>query len=321
MSYTLVATAKNEGPYLLEWVAYHWMIGFDNILIFQNDSDDYTDETLRILDELGIVQYRYNRAPNGHQQVRAYKRAARQESFKTSDWALALDLDEFLHIHVGKGHLDDLFTALPDSDIVLLNWRYFGHGDHDDMADMLVTERFQSTEYDDRITEVLTAFKAMFRPSHFDRCGVHKPPNAKVPPEQIRTCNGSGLMEGEFERKNFRSKDPERRKLAQVNHYITRDAAGFVLKSHRGSAHQADRGIDKQYWQRRNFNDTIDTGLAARSAETLRAMADLNARSEGRLEELRIKSLNLHQERFKKLLKEPVYKDLYEFCTNAVAAA
>ena len=58
MSYTLVATAKNEGPYLLEWVAYHRMIGFDNILIFQNDSDDYTHETLRILDSLGVVQYR-----------------------------------------------------------------------------------------------------------------------------------------------------------------------------------------------------------------------------------------------------------------------
>ena len=321
MSYTLVATAKNEGPYLFEWVAYHWMIGFDNILMFQNDSDDHTDETLRILDDLGIIQYRYNRAPNGHQQVRAYKRAARREEFQNSEWALALDLDEFLHIHVGNGHLTDLFEALPESDIVLLNWRYFGHGDQTDMADMLVTERFQSTEYDDRITEVLTAYKAMFRPTHFDRCGVHKPPNAKVPLDQIRTCNGSGLMESEFERKNFRSKDPERRKLAQINHYITRDAAGFVLKSHRGSAHQADRGIDKQYWRRRNFNDTTDTGLAARKDEILQAMAELNARSGGQLETLRQKSLELHQKRFEALLKEPVYKDLYEFCANAEAAA
>ena len=33
---TLVATVKNEGPYLWEWVAHHNSIGFDNIVIFQN---------------------------------------------------------------------------------------------------------------------------------------------------------------------------------------------------------------------------------------------------------------------------------------------
>ena len=33
---SLVATVKNEGPYLLEWFAHHNSIGFDNIVIFQN---------------------------------------------------------------------------------------------------------------------------------------------------------------------------------------------------------------------------------------------------------------------------------------------
>ena len=33
---SLVATVKNEGPYLWDWVAHHNSIGFDNIVIFQN---------------------------------------------------------------------------------------------------------------------------------------------------------------------------------------------------------------------------------------------------------------------------------------------
>ena len=33
---TLVATVKNEGPYLWGWVAHHKSIGFDNMVIFQN---------------------------------------------------------------------------------------------------------------------------------------------------------------------------------------------------------------------------------------------------------------------------------------------
>jgi hypothetical protein len=33
---TLVATVKNEGPYLWGWVAHHKSIGFYNMVIFQN---------------------------------------------------------------------------------------------------------------------------------------------------------------------------------------------------------------------------------------------------------------------------------------------
>jgi glycosyl transferase family 2 len=321
MSYTLVATAKNEGPYLLEWVAYHRMIGFDDILIFQNDSDDLTDEILKVMRDLGLVQYRYNRAVAGRHQVRAYKRAARQAAFRQASWALALDLDEFLHIRAGQGHLNDLFAELPEADVVLLNWRRFGNDGRRGMSERLVAQRFLSAEHRDRITERLTPYKAMFRPSHFERCGVHQPSGPRLPADDIRTCNGSGLMEDKFARLRFRAKDPARRRLAQINHYITRDAASFVLKSYRGSAHQADRGIDKSYWRRRNFNDQQDEGLARRSDEIIAAMAKLDALSGGRLEEMRLASLKLHLERFQTLLKEPVYRDLYEFCAGENIAA
>ncbi|MCG6904550.1 MAG: glycosyltransferase family 2 protein [Rhodobacter sp.] len=320
MSYTLVATAKNEGPYLLEWVAYHRMIGFDNILIFQNDSDDLTDETLKVLREIGAVDYRYNRAAKGRHQVRAYKRAARTPEFTNATWALALDLDEFLHIRTGDGHIDDLFSELPPTDMVLLNWRRFGNDGRLKMTERLVAERFLSAEPEERIAERLTPFKAMFRPRLFERCGVHQPYGPRIAEDRLRICNGSGLIEPEFTRQRFRAMDPAQRRLAQINHYITRDAASFVLKSHRGSAHQADRGIDKSYWEKRNFNDQQDDGLARRSDEIVTAMAELDAASGGQLEVLRLASLRLHLDRFEKLLKQPVYRDLYEFCAALAAA-
>ena len=49
MKFTLVTTVRNEGPYLWEWVAYHRMIGFHDIIVFQNDSNDGTDQILRLL--------------------------------------------------------------------------------------------------------------------------------------------------------------------------------------------------------------------------------------------------------------------------------
>ena len=321
MSYTLVTTAKNEGPYFLEWVAYHRWVGFENILVYQNDSNDLTDEILKELDRIGAINYYYNRAGHGRHQVRAYKRASRKAAYTQADWAMALDMDEFLFIRTGDGKLDDLMQALPPTDEVLLNWRRFGHSGKRNLRGGLVTQRFQIAEHQDRVTTHLTPFKALFRPQMFERCGIHQPYPLPEPPESIRVCNGSGLPKDEFDWYRFRCKDPGKRALAQINHYITRDAASFVLKSDRGSAHQADRGIDKTYWRRRNFNDQRDDGLSRRAPIIKAAMAVLDAQSGGKLGELRLKSLEMHQARFKALMKEPQYRDLYEFCASDAQAA
>ncbi len=321
MTYTLVATAKNEAPYLLEWVAYHRMIGFDDILIYQNDSDDYTDETLKIMDRIGAVRYFYNRAAAGRHQVRAYRRAARQPEYRDARWAMALDLDEFLHIRTGEGRLDDLLTTLPDTDVVLVNWRRFGNDGHRHIGKDLVTETFLSAEPAERIETHLTPYKALFRPSLYERCGIHRPQGAQVDEDSVLVCNGSGLRRGAFEELRFRCKDPGRRRLAQINHYITRDAASFVLKSNRGSAHQANRGIGEHYWAKRNFNDQKDYGLARRSSATMAAMAELDAQSDGELGRLRLRAIGLHQDRFERLMGVPEYRALYAYCAETQNAA
>jgi len=38
MSCSLCAIVKNEARYLLEWVLYHRLIGFDGIVIYESDS-------------------------------------------------------------------------------------------------------------------------------------------------------------------------------------------------------------------------------------------------------------------------------------------
>ncbi len=56
----IVTTMKNEGPFILEWIAYHRAIGFDDILVYTNDCTDGTDTMLDLLQTKGIVQHRDN---------------------------------------------------------------------------------------------------------------------------------------------------------------------------------------------------------------------------------------------------------------------
>ena len=133
----------------------------------------------------------------------------------------------------------------------------------------------------------------------------------------IRTMNGSGLPEDDPDRRKFRATNPQSRKIAQSNHHVIRNAASLVLKSDTGSAHQAHRGIVKSEWKRRNFNGEADTGLAQRSDAIAAAMAELDAQTGDRLSELRERSIALHRERFEKLLKQPDYCALYDFCGSS----
>ena len=53
-----VTSLKNEGPYVIEWLAFHKSVGFDHVVIFENDSDDFTDLILKRLDAMGRDQFR-----------------------------------------------------------------------------------------------------------------------------------------------------------------------------------------------------------------------------------------------------------------------
>jgi len=113
---------KNEGAFLLEWIAYHKTIGFTDIVILSNDCEDGSDEMLDHLSKSGEIIHLRNDGPYDDRgiQFAALKRADRQKAVKEADWIIHLDIDEFLNIHVGDGQIADLIAALPDADAIAL---------------------------------------------------------------------------------------------------------------------------------------------------------------------------------------------------------
>lgn len=310
----LVTTAKNEAPYFLEWVAHHLEVGFTDIIIYQNDSDDLTHETLFELRKIGAIQYYYNRADRGAHQVKAYERSSRLEEYIQADWVMALDMDEFLVVKTGAGTLRDLMKVLPEADCIHLNWRIFGNSGYELLTDQLVTERFSMANYQLGQADHFGAYKCMFRPGLFKRPGVHRPNSPTIPEEEIRYTNGSGLMADQYKLRNFNSTDPGSCKYAQINHYIVRDLASFMLKSARGSAHQADRPIGHRYWRMRNTNFEVDECIQPMQARIKARMAALDKQSEGRLMELRTTAIYTHLARYHTMLQEPDMRAFRAFC-------
>ena len=281
----IVTTMKNEGPFILEWLAYHRAIGFDDIIVYTNDCTDGTDTMLQMLERKGICQWRENRfrEMDLKPQHAALQSAEEEDVIKNSKWATCIDVDEFVNIKVGDGTLDALFKAVPDANMIAMTWRLFGNGDVHDYVDGPITEQFLrcAPEFA-RKPHQAWGFKTLFQNiGLFKKLGVHRPKGLNPQLwEDINWVNGSGdPLPREMFRNGWRSTiETYGYDLVQLNHYAVRSAESFLVKRDRGRVNHVDRDQGLAYWFRMNNNYEEDTSILKRlpmmRAELARLMAD-----------------------------------------------
>lgn len=237
MHIALGAIAKNEGPYLLEWIAWHRRIGFDEILICDNDSDDGSSDLLAALDRAGIITHiPFPDTPGQRPQMYAYQELL-SRTRGTADWLALFDLDEFL-VPTGAQGLRDCLAAQPaKSGGVLVNWAMFGSSGQrepdDPVAPSPTLERFA------RRAEITGGHNACVKP-------ILRPQTASSRPE-LRNPHALTLDEG------FVYTDPGGMRIdistrgdwgqspsvnwtgLRLNHYATRSRSEYMTcKSARG---------------------------------------------------------------------------------------
>ena len=270
----LVSTMKNEGPYLLEWLAYHKSIGITDFCIFSNDCTDGTNLMLNRLDQMGIVKHYDNpQGPRMDPQRSAYSRANKLEWVKESDWVLIVDADEFLNIHVGDRSLDALIDACGGPDAISINWRLMGSQGQSKMTidpfkGELVTERFtRGSSFEEPENGLVWGFKTLFRPDKFSFFGVHRPKFDKkmeLTPGMVTWTNAAGKPMGDkYLQKGWRGNaENVTNEFAQVNHYAIKSREDFLLKRLRGTANSKNKDrIDMEYWDKYDINSIEDTTI------------------------------------------------------------
>ncbi|MFL4472302.1 glycosyltransferase family 2 protein [Tateyamaria armeniaca] len=281
----IVTTMKNEGPFILEWLAYHRAIGFDDIIVYTNDCTDGTDTMLEMLQAKGIVQHRINNFQDmGLKPQHAALQSAEDEKvIKQAKWVTCIDVDEYVNIKVGDGTLDALFTAVPDANMISMTWRLFGNADVHEYVDVPITEQFTRCAPElARKPHQAWGFKTLFQTNGiFKKLGVHRPKGLKPQFwDRINWVNGSGKpMPRDVYRNAWRSTTSTYGyDLVQLNHYAVRSAESFLVKRDRGRVNHVDRDQGLAYWFRMNNNAEAETSILSRlprmKEELARLMAD-----------------------------------------------
>lgn len=317
----VVTTMKDEGPFILEWLAYHRSIGVTDFLVYTNDCSDGTDEMFDLLHSKGIVEHRSNpyRSSNLKPQHAAYHDASESEIASKADWVMCMDVDEYINIHVGDGTLHDLFAAVGDANIISMTWRLFGNAELVDFKDKFITEQFfRCAPKFIRKPHQAWGFKTMFRPlGYYKKYGVHRPKGLR--PEalgQVKWVNGSGIpMPPKLLRNGWRSSSRSwGYALVTLNHYALRSAESYLVKRFRGRVNHVNRDQGENYWFRMNNNATHDDSilnkLPAAKVEFDKFMADPDIRA------MHEKCVAAHRKKIKTLLESPDYKALFDEVTG-----
>lgn len=171
----VAAIFKNERPYVLEWVAYHRLMGADQLIIADNFSDDGTSQLLEALHLAGIIiRIPYARVGEEGPQAGAYNTILRDFG-ADFDLIAFIDADEFIvATNPEINPFEQLRQVLLNHDelgAIALNWRIYGSGGNFYFGEGLVLERFSKCS--EPTMQVNYHVKSVVRPQYVSYMAIH----------------------------------------------------------------------------------------------------------------------------------------------------
>lgn len=150
----LCAIVKKENRYINEWINHYRLLGFDGIILF--DNNDIDGERLDVVKDnfIRVVDYRGKHIVVPHDETVFridYIHGIQEQAYNDCyfnyadgyDWIAYFDIDEFLIIE-DKMKIND-FLSQPkfrNADAIQVNWKIYGDNGHIRYEDKPVLERF-----------------------------------------------------------------------------------------------------------------------------------------------------------------------------------
>ncbi|SEK22315.1 Glycosyl transferase family 2 [Roseovarius azorensis] len=313
--FIIVTPMKNEGPFILEWVAHNLAIGVDDIAVFSNNCTDGSDALLDRLTAMGKLRH-FDNTTNGKlaPQRRAYRRFIRMDLAGPDDWVIPIDADEYINIKVGDHTLRALTGAVPQARTLSMTWRLFGNAGISSYEDAFLTDQFRMAAADmTRHPPQAWGLKTMFRRGLWGHIGIHRPKRPTVETfAQTHWYNGSGQqMPERYMEGSWRSgPDSLGYDLVQLNHYALKSCASYLVKRARGRPHHVGEVLGLEYWTKMNHNRIEDRSIDAIRPRKTAIYEELLADNE--LRRLHQACCDNHRALIRELLERPEFDALMQ---------
>lgn len=313
----IISTMKDEGPFLLEWVAYYLSIGFTHFLINTNDCSDGTDQMLERLQQKGFIRHLKNPGPwERGPQLQAYANAMEDPWFTQAEWILVCDADEFMDIRVGDGTVDALFAACPSADAFAIAWQLFGHNGIVVFEDKFITKQMtRAADPHQCWPQNVAAIKTLFRNNGTYRwISTHRPKGApKSRLVKYNWVDGDGMpLPTAFKHKGWafsRTGIGFGRNLVRMNHYAVRSIQSYLMKRLRGDVnttriHPKAETSGRIYWNSHCWNTVEERSILPKLPRAEAIFRSFMADPE--MSALHRQAVAYHRARIDDIIKQPV---------------
>ena len=140
MLYTAIcAIAKDENEYLYEWISYHLAIGFEHIILFDNNSKNPILNTVKnFVDKkyVTVIDFPYTE----NQQLSSYYSCLKKWK-NTIKWIAFIDIDEFI-VPVKHDDIRDVLDEYKRFSALGISWNIFSSNGYIGKPDGFVLENF-----------------------------------------------------------------------------------------------------------------------------------------------------------------------------------
>lgn len=269
------AIFKNEGRYILEWVAYHRVIGVDHFFIADNNSSDGSSEILANLHAAGIITHiPFPGVPNKPPQLTAYAEIMRRYR-RRADWMAFIDADEYLLPTDGERSIRPLIEEMhrrPEIGAIGVNWATYGSSGLQEATDDLVIERFSGRGKDEWGTNLHV--KSIVRTAAW--AGVLGTPHVFALRSHYKIVHPTG--EDLFDHPQ-RGSGLSRKRVwnrLRINHYVIKSKREFEEKRQRGRA-TSSKMRDGRFYRAHDRNEVSDPVPGWLVEATKREIAALRA--------------------------------------------
>lgn len=227
----LCACAKNENDYILEWVNHHLSIGFDKIILADNNDDDSLEEILKDYVDKGQVQILNFRGFKKFQ-IQFYDMILNAKNYQ---WCAFFDVDEFLEISPKYDTVKDFLNDC-DGDCVMVNWLMYGPDNILTKQKGDVQERFKNPVYPICMFKENMFYKTIVR--RFEGSAKFTSPHEIKFEDENKLYNTGGyyLSKTKVDQVSY----PVRYKKAWLKHYYTKSYQEYMEKMTRGWADAND---------------------------------------------------------------------------------
>ncbi|MBB1250730.1 glycosyltransferase family 2 protein [Rhizobium sp. G21] len=243
----IVATARNEGIYLIEWLAHHRVLGFEKIFIYSNDNDDQSDLLLAALAEAGeIVWIRNLVAEGGAAQLKAYGHAfGILPDILDYRWCLTIDMDEYFVVNPARfssviDYLD--WQERQDVDAIALNWVFIGPTGESHWRDLPLRERFVdqlgNPAVDAHVKSLCKPRKFIYSEPHFPIAPVKSTILFRDSTSALHSHQKASAHSGIY---GTALSDNPNRDFACIYHYFFKSAEEFLWKFSRNRGDYAKK--------------------------------------------------------------------------------